>query len=92
MEGESRKGLDPQLRLPELPSRDLSSARPLVLDHDRPRSLRHDLSSVELYEHRRIGFEIFNGYGETKVVQQEELELEMIQLSKRQTPDLCRYR
>jgi len=50
--------------------------------------LRYDLSSIELYEHRRVGFDIFNGYGETEVIEQEELELKMIQLSKRQTADL----
>lgn len=50
--------------------------------------LGNNLSRVELDEHGAVGFDFFDWYGKAEVVQEEELELEVVELRKREAADL----
>lgn len=52
------------------------------------RALRNDLPCVELDEHSRVGLEVLDGHGQPEVVEDEELQLEVVELSERKTTDL----
>ncbi len=51
-------------------------------------TLGHDLTGIEFYQHRGVALELLDGNGQPKVVEDEELELEMVELGKRQTTNL----
>lgn len=48
----------------------------------------HYLAGIEFYQHRGIALELLDGNGQSKVVENEELELQVIKFGKRQTTNL----
>ena len=46
------------------------------------------LARIELDEHGRISFEVFHRHSEAKVVEDEELYLEVVEFGERETADL----
>lgn len=50
--------------------------------------MRHHLSSVKLYEHRGVGLEVLDRHRESKLVEHEELNLQMVELCQRQPTHL----
>lgn len=51
-----------------------------------------DLPRVELHQHGRVRLKIFDSDGESEVIQDEELNLEMVELCQGETTDLCGMR
>jgi hypothetical protein len=50
--------------------------------------LRNNLSSVKLDQHRSIRLQLLNRNRETKIVEKQKLQLEVVELSKRKTTNL----
>jgi len=50
--------------------------------------LCNQFSSIEFHQHSTIGFEFFHWYGKSKVVKDEELEFEVIELHEWKTTNL----
>jgi hypothetical protein len=55
---------------------------------DGSRSLSDYFSRIKFDEHRGVSFEVFDGHRETEIVEKEELELEMVELSQGKPADL----
>ena len=51
--------------------------------------LHHDFSRVELDKHGAVCFKLLHRNGQSKIVQEEELQLQVIELCKGKTSDLC---
>jgi hypothetical protein len=50
--------------------------------------LRNNLSSIKLDQHRSIRLQLLNRNRETKIVEKQKLQLEVVELSKRKTTNL----
>lgn len=55
-----------------------------------PYILRNDLARVKLHQHGRVRLEVFHGHSEAKVVEDEKLDLEVVELGKGKSSDLLR--
>lgn len=51
-------------------------------------TLGHYLAGIEFYQHRGIALELLDGNGQSKVVENEELELQVIKFGKWQATNL----
>ena len=50
--------------------------------------LRHDLPGIKLDEHRPIRLQLLHWYRQPKIIQEEKLQFQMVQLNQRQAADL----
>lgn len=50
--------------------------------------LCHEFSGIKFHKHCAVGLQFLYRHGESKVVKQKELELEVIELCQRKTPNL----